>query len=147
VLVTAVPLNLAAEKLKGFVADHHAEIVDIEENRIVLQIKSTRLLQVRRVTDRPVCFALSLTFNETHLDDRGVADPQMKRTMIDVAIRPKRQRDRRQTDYVDRARQLLLSLKSYLMAHELTGATACESQALTNNGVFRGASELFAPWM
>ena len=40
------------------------------------------------------------------------------RTLINVAIRPQRGRDRRQRDVLERARQLLGSLKSYLVAQE-----------------------------
>jgi hypothetical protein len=38
--------------------------------------------------------------------------------VIEVSIRPRRRRDRRRNNAVEQARQLLLSLKSYLMAHE-----------------------------
>jgi hypothetical protein len=40
------------------------------------------------------------------------------RTLIHVVIRPQRARDRRQRDALERARQLLVSLKAYLVAQE-----------------------------
>ena len=39
-LVTAVPLNMAVEKLRGFVLDHDAEILAINADRIDLQIET-----------------------------------------------------------------------------------------------------------
>lgn len=38
VLATAVPLNLAVEELRGFVLDHHAEILSIKVDRVELQM-------------------------------------------------------------------------------------------------------------
>ncbi len=39
-LVSAVPLNMAIEKLRGFVLDHHAEILAINQDRVDLQIEA-----------------------------------------------------------------------------------------------------------
>jgi hypothetical protein len=49
------------------------------------------------------------------------------RTLIHVAVRPRRNRDRRRRDASERARRLVSSVKSYLMAHDyLTGAAGVE---------------------
>jgi hypothetical protein len=60
------------------------------------------------------------------------------RTLVHVVIRPQRARDRRQRDALERARQLLISLKAYLVAQEvdsLQGATAPDD-----------AQKTVAPW-
>lgn len=112
-LVTTVPLSVAIEKLRGFVADHQAEILEIERNKISFQLGSTRGFLFRRSSDRNVPFLVDLEFSEitkTQKEGHG--------TRIHVAIRPRRNRDRRREDVIDRARQLLSSLRAYLMASE-----------------------------
>ncbi len=116
-LVTAVPLNIVVEKLKGFVADHHAEVVPVDDRHVALKIDSGGLPNLRRTGDREVPFVIDLEFEEVKDPGRGRGQG-VSRTLINVAIRPQRGRDRRQRDVLERARQLLGSLKSYLVAQE-----------------------------
>jgi hypothetical protein len=37
-LATSVPFNVVVQKMRGFVADHHAQIDAITENYLVLRI-------------------------------------------------------------------------------------------------------------
>ena len=115
-LVTAVPLNLASEKLKGFVSDHHAAVDVLGEHHQAIRIEGENLPLVRRTTDRNVPFVI-----EVQLQESLVPQPQTggrSRTLVYVVIRPQRARDRRQRDALERARQLLVSLKAYLVAQE-----------------------------
>lgn len=120
-VVTVVPLRLAAEKLRGFVADHAAEILEIAENRVVLEIAGKNLPLIRRSADRPSPFLVELTLEEV-IDESQRALGAELRTVVQVIIRPKRQRDRRRDSADERARQLFLSLKSYLMAQDCSEA-------------------------
>ncbi|MDA1050293.1 MAG: diguanylate cyclase [Planctomycetota bacterium] len=117
-LMTVVPMKIAAEKLRGFVADHHAQILELSDNRVTLKIDETHSALAKLGSDRSVPFVMELTFDEAGggTGPRGVVLQQ--RTIIQVAIRPRRHRDRRRRDMLERARQLLVSLKSYLMAQE-----------------------------
>ncbi len=117
-LVTAVPLKVVVEKLKGFVADHHAEISKISDESVVLKLDGSLSDAFRRQDDRPVPFVIEMGFDEARIEKDGLEGPGNLRTKIRVAIRPSRNRDRRRKHVVDRARKLLSSLKSYLMAHE-----------------------------
>jgi len=117
-LITAVPLNIVAEKLRGFVSDHHAEITAIEQDHIVLKIEGHQPDILRRRNDRPVPFIFEMRFEESHVEQHGRSSGTALRTLIHVSIRPIRNRDRRRRNVVDRARQLLVSLKSYLMAQD-----------------------------
>jgi diguanylate cyclase (GGDEF)-like protein/PAS domain S-box-containing protein len=127
-LVTAVPMKVTIEKLRGFVADHHAEIDSIDENLVKLKIDSQRLGAYRRANDRPISFQVELRFDE---ENAKVADGQStcQRTRIYVAIRPRRSRDRRQADAVESARQVMSSIKSYLVATETTSPAESASTA------------------
>jgi len=111
-LITAMPLDVVAQKLRGFVADHHAEILNIDEQAISLKIDGVNTPNVRRNDDRPVPFALEIHFETVKIENEGC------RTLIEVVVRPIRQRDRRRTNAMERARQLMASLQSYLMAQE-----------------------------
>jgi diguanylate cyclase (GGDEF)-like protein/PAS domain S-box-containing protein len=115
-LVTVVPLKVTAEKLRGFVADHHSEVVSITDDRVTLAIGAQDTPLIRRTSDRPVPFIIELTFGEQQRPVEGRPNTLAMCTLIRVLIRPKRHRDRRRRDATERARQLLVSLKSYLMA-------------------------------
>jgi diguanylate cyclase (GGDEF)-like protein len=115
-LVSAAPMTVALEKLRGFAADHHAEVVAIEDHRVALKIDASTQ-SLRRRTDRPVSFVLELNLEETRIERGGVTNAQVLRTVINVSIRPRRRRDRRRNNAIDQARRLLVSVKSYLMAH------------------------------
>ena len=116
-LETAVPLKVTAEKLRGFVADHHAEIVKIENDSIILNMHGNAQTINRRSTDRPMAFRIELQMVEAEV--QPTAQHQLTSgTIIHVVIRPLRNRDRRRDNLADRARQILVSLKSYLVAKE-----------------------------
>jgi diguanylate cyclase (GGDEF)-like protein len=118
-LVTAVPIKMAIEKLRGFVADHQANIIAIDGNLVQLEIEEKRQGGFRRLTDRPVMFHLQIGFEEQRLkrEDDPTSDG-VTRTKIQVGISVRKNRDRRREDVFDRARDMLASFRSYLMATE-----------------------------
>jgi diguanylate cyclase (GGDEF)-like protein/PAS domain S-box-containing protein len=116
-LITSVPLKVTIEKLRGFVADHHAEIESIEGDVLRLRIEADRTILTRRTNDRPISFLVELTLTEER-GDVSLNQGLMQRTRIHVAIRPRRDRDRRRSESVERARMVMASMKSYLMAAE-----------------------------
>ena len=116
-LVTAVPFNVVVEKLRGFIADHHAEVDAIAEGHIGLRIEGDQVPFTRRNDDRPVPFCIELKFEEAPPGEGRLAGAT--RTLVHVSLRPQRNRDRRRQDTLERAQQLLGSLKSYLVAQDL----------------------------
>jgi diguanylate cyclase (GGDEF)-like protein/PAS domain S-box-containing protein len=122
-LATSVPLNVVEEKLRGFVADHHAQIDSVTEQHLVLRIDGEQVTLLRRAGDRPVPFVIELQF-----EDRTAQDEEGKvvRTLIQVRIRPQRGRDRRRRDILQRAQRLLASLKSYLVAQDHEAAESSD---------------------
>ncbi|HID78292.1 MAG TPA: diguanylate cyclase [Planctomycetaceae bacterium] len=119
-LVTAVPVRIAVEKLRGFIADHQAKVLSIEGNRVRLLLNEQVGL-LRRRSDRPMKFLTEIEFEEETIsrnsDSRLEAAP-VSRTWIHVTVRPKRHRDRRRAHAAERTREVLLSLRSYLIATE-----------------------------
>jgi diguanylate cyclase (GGDEF)-like protein len=119
-LVTLVPLKIAVEKLRGFVADHCATIDLLEGNDVHLKIDASADGPLRRNSDRPVPFLVELHFEERRLQTLGTLGnvTEALQTMIRVSIRPRKERDRRREGILDRANKVLFSLRSYLMANE-----------------------------
>lgn len=146
-LVTVVPLKVAAEKMRGFVADHHAQVVEIEGNRVVLRIDGQDTPLTRRWNDRAVSFLIELTFEESVEPCNNKKAAAQSRTVIQVVVRPKRQRDRRRRDAVERARQLLLSLKSYLMASDFNGTFSTESGGDKRETFLLKSKQVLSQWL
>jgi len=124
-VITTMPLKVVVGKLRGFITDHHAEIELAEEDRLALTIGSTSVSPTRRSTDRPMPFFVEMTFSEVQDKPEGAeasGKQALTKTHIQVVIRPCRNRDRRSNDVAQRARQILVSLKSYLMVHEYHNA-------------------------
>ena len=134
-MVATVPLKVAIEKLRGFVADHSAEIKSIEDSRILMHVHGER----KRSGDRAVSLTLELSFAEEHVRGNGGtngatnAAGTITRTKIKVVMRPKRNRDRRRTNSVGHARLLLTSLRSYLMASDDNSRISCSSARQLSN--------------
>ncbi len=123
-LTTDVPINVAIEKLRGFVSDQHARIISTRENRLEMEISTENMGVHRRKGDRPTPFRIEMEFSEQRLartNNVGLAAGSYALTVATVIIRPRRSRNRRQIEQSDRARLILQSLKSYLMAQEVAG--------------------------
>ena len=58
---------MAIEKLRGFVADHQAHVVKIDDAEVQLEIREKCTSLLRRLTDRPVVFQVHLHFEEQHV--------------------------------------------------------------------------------
>ena len=139
-LLTPVPIAVSIEKLRGFVADHQAQIEKIDGTRVKLKIVDPTRRE-RRHADRPVPFSVELRFQE----DRSQAPESeassvgaILRTKILVTIRPTKSRDRRRRGVNDRARQVLASIRSYLMASLDDGRATQDPTLQAANG--------FIPW-
>ena len=120
-VTTAVPIDIAIEKLRGFVSDHQAKIVSTRNNSVELEVSSEKVSMHRRQTDRVLLYRVELTFKEDHEErsnNLGMASGMYVRTCIQISIRPKRRQKHRKVDMAERARLILQSLKSYLMAKE-----------------------------
>lgn len=114
-MVSAVPLQVVLEKLRGFIADHRAEVVSVQGFKVVLRVGDDQATPERRVTDRPVNFEMEVDLEEERDGLRG-HDGTFMCTRVRVGIFPVAGRDRRRTDALERARHLLVSLRAYLMA-------------------------------
>jgi diguanylate cyclase (GGDEF)-like protein/PAS domain S-box-containing protein len=135
------PVERNIEKLKGFVADHHAEITLTDRNRVQLQLDGERGGPIfRRGSDRSIRLFMDISLHEeAHAPDNN---PRaiFKRTRIGVTITPVKSRERRTADALDRARQLVVSLRSYLMATDVDGVEAVTEE---DGGLWQSFMGLF----
>ena len=141
-MASHVPLDVSVEKLRGFITDHQATVVELKGTHVVLNLTAgppTR--SFISTSDRPTRFTMEIEFREERdrreLPDGTRAD-QFLRTLIKVVIRPEKNRDRRQRTVDDRARQLIMSLRAYLMAVD---------PIALDGGVLARAKNLLAPWL
>jgi hypothetical protein len=117
--VTRVPLDLAIEKLRGFVSDHQGTIVRIDGNVVAIKVDSTKSAPGRRQSDCPIPLAVELRFQEMDGDSKPLPMGATVATQIDVRIEPIRVRDRRQAEFTEQVFRLTSSLKAYFIAELL----------------------------
>jgi diguanylate cyclase (GGDEF)-like protein/putative nucleotidyltransferase with HDIG domain len=115
-LVSAVPMSVAIEKLRGFVADQSAEVLSVDQGRMKLRVGQGGFFLLRRTADRNIPLLVDLSFQEAVLPAPEGAKRNPVVTRMHVEIRPLRGRDRRRAEAAERARQLLASFRAYLMA-------------------------------
>lgn len=120
-LTSAVPIDIAIEKLRGFVSDHQAKILSTRENSVELEVSSEKVSHDRRRSDSHVTFRVEMQFSEMRVErsnNLGFAAGEYAHTKVDLKIRPKRNKRRRKADMAERARLIQQSIKAYLMAKE-----------------------------
>jgi hypothetical protein len=106
-LITLVPLWVTVEKLRGFAADHQAKVVKVDGNHVQLLVRAESPKRLRRFTDRPTAFRIEVTLAE-----------EPNATRLHVKVAPEKNRERRREEMAQRAREIFVSFRSYLMASE-----------------------------
>ena len=109
-VVTPVPVDLAIEKLRGFIADHNAEIISVNENQLTLKLNAICTQGGRRRVDQQIALRADLTLSE-----RKAQGANMRKTNVHVSLEPLRNRDRRNRELSACYAQVVGSFKSYLM--------------------------------
>ena len=120
-LTSAVPIDIAIEKLRGFVSDHKAKVLSTGENSVELEVSTESIAYDRRKGERNMTFRVELQFSEKRIErssDLGFAAGEYVHTQIDLKVRPKRVKRTRKSDMAERARLLQQSIKAYLMAKD-----------------------------
>jgi diguanylate cyclase (GGDEF)-like protein len=138
-LITPVPVAIAIEKLRGFVTDHCAKILEVNGNTVQLEIDQVTRSQRRRAADRAMAFRMRIELSEEHCESEDQAGVAFSRTRLHLVISPVKNRDRRRDDVAQRASQLMSSFRSYLIA-TVVGEPASE-------GVLKSATRRLLPWL
>lgn len=128
-MITQSPMDRTVDKLRGFIADHHGELISIDGRSLQVKLGEPAGLFFRRNSDRTIPVILDMSFAEDTAESAEGVRSNLVRTRIRVEVRPQRSRDRRQADACHRAKQLLISLRAYLMATDVTPRVEAETMA------------------
>ena len=112
-ILTPVPVDLAIEKVRGFISDHNADILMVNENQVTVTVSTKVQTNGRRRNDAHVRLRIAMTLSE-----RAAASGSVGRaggTNVHVQMEPVRNRDRRSQATVAAFRKATDSLRSYLM--------------------------------
>lgn len=116
-LICESPLERCVEKIKGFIADHQAEVVGVEGSELQLKINS--ISTGRRRRDRSARLFLHLEIEELQPHPaEGTGRTRSAQTLLHVSVTPQRSRERRHDEARVQACELISSLRAYLMATE-----------------------------
>ncbi len=113
-LATPVPTDLAVEKLRGFISDHRAEIIHVNGSELSLRL-NVRSGNGRRAADQQMTLNTLIRLSESR-SKRGTRGASFTLTRVNITITPVRGRDRRSASFAPCVKQVVNSLKSYLMA-------------------------------
>jgi diguanylate cyclase (GGDEF)-like protein/PAS domain S-box-containing protein len=117
-LVTPLPPAQVLTLLRGFISDHHAEILTVDNHHVLLELVSPPATSSRRSSDRPLTLLVDLQFAAHRAAPESGHHASGQGTLIHVNIHPARLRERRRNRSRAAARQLLASLQSYFSAQE-----------------------------
>ncbi len=112
--LSAVPFDVAVQKLEGFVGDHRAEVLSTKENEVSIRVMGG---QGRRGEHR-IAMILNVQFQDVKFCTARTKVYQ-NRTKFNVSIHPVKPRDRRQTVIAGQAHQIMLSFQAYIVGQEI----------------------------
>lgn len=116
-ITSPVPVEVAIEKLRGFLADHRAEITRVGSSHVEARLSVIFKTGGRRRADQRIAFDLRMTLEElkTQHDFATRQSISGVQTIVVVQLRPVRSRDRRRGELKDCSAQVIASLRAYLM--------------------------------
>lgn len=112
-ILARVPCDLAIDKLRGFIADHSAEVINVQESQVSLKLNVRCQRGGRRRADRLIAIRVHLTMSERRANPSEPGGRQM--TNCHIMLEPIRNRDRRSRELADCFHTVLTSLNSYLL--------------------------------
>ncbi len=118
-LLASVPRDIAIKKLAGFIQDYNAEVVESEEDSVAIRVDMSKWIAERRSGERPALLLVEIDILPVEYR-RGKGSEYQSRTKLTVSIRPVRSRDRRREALLSQAKQLLVSIGSYMVTQEIT---------------------------
>jgi diguanylate cyclase (GGDEF)-like protein/PAS domain S-box-containing protein len=110
-----IPQEIAIEKLKGFVADHGAEVLRAESGMVSIRLDCRQRDRARRYGERPAVFVLDIAVQPVQLLVKKTKTYQQC-TRFQVTAQPIKARDRRTSIIRGQINLVLQSFQSYLGA-------------------------------
>lgn len=119
-LVTNVPIEMAVEKLKGFISDRDAQILKADNNELRLEVVDHDP-GCKKPSERHTVFIIEMKLSQEHIEksnNSGFAAGSYAHTFIEVMLQTKSGKRGKGGRLDERARLMLASLQSYIMARE-----------------------------
>ncbi len=117
--LASVPEAVAIEKLKGFIADHQAEVLSATESHVSIRIDGQNSEGVRRRGERAAIIMLDVHLQSVQVCANGRSKTYQNRTKFTVSARPVKSRDRRTAFLMGQINQILHSFQAYLVAQAI----------------------------
>ena len=133
-LVSPVPVEIAVEKLRGFVSDQKAKIVSIEDNTVKMEVSTSSFSSSQEA--RPISFSVKMQLKEiriTRTNGIGLASGEYPNSRVLVEITPLKNRARRGADIANGGRLIMQSIKAYLMAKDAAEELKAQSPILAES--------------
>ncbi|GIW98425.1 MAG: diguanylate cyclase [Pirellulaceae bacterium] len=120
--LTAVPEQVALEKVMGFIEDHQGELISSAASRLGVRIDGRRSATVFRRHERPPTLLLDITLTEVRFQVENHGTVYQRRTKVTVLVRSESSRDRRKDTIRGQAMRVLQSFQAYLVAQPIDDA-------------------------
>lgn len=112
--VSCSPTEVLAAKLEGFVAEHQAQIKQVETGRVIIHTGEDAVGLFRRSNDRRAALRIDFQFRESP-EPAELGTRFGHKTLLQISVSTLRPRDRRHSDIRQQAEWILRTLCGYLM--------------------------------
>jgi len=116
-ITTPVPFDLTIEKLRGFLADHKAEVLSVSEGEMQFRLSVAKTADARRSFRSHMSFLTDLKIYESVGEFKAAGQDRattQQRTTIEVSMTPE-SGSRRAEDVIACARRAVVGLNCYLI--------------------------------
>lgn len=120
--LASVPEEVAIQKLKGFIADHKAEVLSATSTHVSIRIDGQNSDGVRRRGERVAVIMLDINIQGVKICTHGRSKSYQNRTKFSVKARTIKARDRRSAVLMGQINQILHSFQAYVVAQEIDEA-------------------------
>jgi len=116
-ITTPVPLDLTIEKLRGFLADHKAEVLSVSEGEMQFRLSVAKTADTRRSFRSHMSFLIDLKIYESVGEFKAAGQNRtttQQRTTVEVRMTPE-SGSRRAEDVTACARRAMVGMNCYLI--------------------------------
>ena len=117
-----VPRNVALEKIKGFVNEFHAIVLDVEYDKVTVEIDCKKAPIPSALNERLGKFRVALKLSEVEMKTGQKEHHTSICTLLGLEIDPIKSRDRRSETALSQALRLKTCIQGALLAYEVNDA-------------------------
>ena len=118
-LLTNVPRDVTLEKLKGFVTEFHASVIQVENDKILLEVDCRKAPIPQTKNERLAKFLIEIGISELEMNAGGRKGNVTICTLLEMQVSPVRSRDRRSDALASQALRLKTAFQGLMVAHDM----------------------------